>query len=75
MTTQAQRFAKLLETFLPIYDSSDETIYILKTIKDNDMPLVFDSQGEKILCDLCNKQLFYDSGSISCENDRCEGNQ
>ena len=75
MTTQAQRFAKLLLTFQPIYDSSDETIYIIQYVKNNDMPIVFDDKGEPILCDDCNQQLTYDSGDMSCDNEECESNQ
>lgn len=75
MTTDAQTFAKLLLTFQPIYDSSDETIYIIQYVQDSDMPIVFDEKGEPVNCDDCNHQLHYDSGSMSCENEECESNQ
>lgn len=75
MTTDAQTFAKLLLTFQPIYDSSDETIYIIQYVPDNDMPIVFDEKGEPITCDTCNKQLTYDSGDMTCDNSECESNQ
>jgi len=73
LTTQAQRFAKLLESFSIVYDSdgNDSIEYILKSDKNSDMPLVFDSEGDRIVCPICDKQLHYDTGDISCENDKC----
>lgn len=75
MTTDAQTFAKLLLTFQPIYDSFDETEYILQYVGDRDMPLVFDNKGEPINCDTCEQQLQYDSGDMTCDNSECESNQ
>ena len=75
MTTDAQTFANLLLRFQPIYDSFDETEYIIEYVKDSDMPLVYDEKGESITCDTCDKQLTYDSGDITCDNSECESNQ
>ncbi len=70
MTTKAQAFAKLLKLgFQEVYNDVDEDSYIL--LPDNDSYLLFDIEGNKILCDICNHQMYYNNGDTTCENKKC----
>lgn len=72
MTTKAQQFAKLLNMgFQVVHNEPHEDNFILLPSQVIDSYLLFDIEGDKILCDICNHQMYYNSGDTTCENNKC----